>query len=91
MRGAGMSLRGGVSLEMLASVKPCELDYVSTEHELQPRDVILTSGLGGVFPEGLPVGRVGAVRLDPSGLYQQAQVIPSADIGALTYVFVVIE
>jgi rod shape-determining protein MreC len=91
MQGAGISLTGGISLEMLASAKPCDLDYVSTTYELQPRDVVNTSGLGGVFPEGLPVGRVGQVRLDPSGLYQQAEILPSADIGAIKYAFVVIE
>jgi len=91
MQGAGIALGGGVSLEMLASAKPCDLDYVSTTYELQPRDVVHTSGLGGVFPEGLPVGRVGEVRLDPSGLYQQAEILPSANIGAIKYAFVVIE
>lgn len=91
MRGAGALLSSDVSLEMLAAANPCELDYVSTSHELQPRDVIHTSGMGGVFPEGLPVGRVGKVRMDGSGLYQQAEVIPSANIGSLKYAFVVIE
>jgi len=91
MRGSGIALNGNISLEMLASVKPAILDYVSTQHELQPRDVVHTSGLGNIFPEGLPVGRLGAVKMDPSGLYQQAEVIPSADIDRIKYVFVVIE
>ncbi len=91
MQGAGVMLDGSVSMEMLASAKPCKLDYVSKDHELQPRDVVHTSGLGGVFPEGLPVGRIGEVKLDRSGLYQQAEIIPSAPIGALKYAFVVME
>jgi rod shape-determining protein MreC len=91
MQGAGIAFGGRASLEMLASARPCELDYVSTEHELQPGDVVHTSGLGGVFPEGLPVGRVGNVRLDASGLYQQATIIPSASLGSIKYAFVVIE
>ncbi len=91
MQGSGIAMHGNVSLEMLASVKPSILDYVSTEHELQPRDVIHTSGLGNVFPEGLPIGRLGAVKMHSSGLYQQAEVVPSADIDSLKYAFVVIE
>jgi len=91
MQGSGIAMNGTVSLEMLASVKPAILDYVSTKHELQPRDVVHTSGLGNIFPEGLPVGRLGAVKMDSSGLYQQAEVIPSADIDRIKYVFVVIE
>ncbi len=91
MQGSGIAMDGNVSMEMLASVKPAVLDYVSTEHELQPRDVIHTSGLGNVFPEGLQVGRIGGVKMDPSGLYQQAEVIPSADIDRLKYAFIVVE
>lgn len=91
MQGAGIAINGDVSLEMLAAVKPCVLDYISTEHELRPNDVVLTSGLGNVFPEGLPVGRLSEVQRDPSGLYQQAKVIPSADIDRLKYAFVVLE
>jgi len=91
MQGSGIAMDGGISMEMLASVKPAVLDYVSTEHELQPRDIIHTSGLGNVFPEGLPVGRLGAIKMDSSGLYQQAEVIPSADIDRLKYAFIVVE
>ena len=54
-------------------------------------DVVLTSGLGGVFPEGLPVGRVGQVRMHASGLYRQADVIPAARMDSFRYAFVVME
>ena len=91
MQGSGIAMNGNVSLEMLAAVKPCLMDYISTEHELKRNDVVHTSGLGNVFPEGLPVGRLGEVKLDSSGLYQQAEVIPSADIDRIKYAFVVIE
>jgi rod shape-determining protein MreC len=91
MQGSGIAINGEVSLEMLAAVKPCVMDYISTENELRRNDVVLTSGLGNVFPEGLPVGHLGAVRRDPSGLYQQADVVPSADIDRLKYAFVVLE
>jgi rod shape-determining protein MreC len=91
MQGAGIAVNGKVSLEMLAAVKPCMIDYISTEHELKQGDMVHTSGLGNVFPEGLPVGRLANVRHDRSGLYQQADVIPGADIDRIKYAFVVIE
>lgn len=91
MQGSGISMDGGISLEMLASLKPALLNYVSTQYALQSGDVIHTSGLGNLFPEGLPVGKLGAVKMDPSGLYQQAEVIPCANIDRLKYAFVVIE
>ncbi len=91
MQGAGIAVNGDVSLEMLAAVKPCILDYLSTEYELKVGDMVHTSGLGNVFPEGLPVGRIASVKRDKSGLYQEAKIIPVADIDRLKYAFIVIE
>ncbi len=91
LRGAGVSLSGRPAMEMLASVRPAQMNYIPMAHEVREGDVILTSGLGGVFPEGLPVGRAVAVRRHESGLYQQVDVVPSANLAAIRYVFVVQE
>jgi len=42
---------GGLSAEMRLTDLPMNVD-------LEPGDIVLTSGLGGVFPAGLPVARV---------------------------------
>lgn len=91
LRGAGVRLSGRPAMEMLASVNPAVMNYLPTGYDIQEGDVVLTSGLGGVFPEGLPVGRVGHVRLHESGLYQQADVVPAARMETLRYAFVVLE
>jgi rod shape-determining protein MreC len=43
-------------------------------------DHLLTSGVGGRFPPGFPVGEVSAVAASASGLFQVAQARPAADI-----------
>lgn len=91
MRGAGVRLSGRSTLEMLTSARPAEMNYISTVNDIQPGDVVLTAGLGGVFPEGLPVGRITRVRMHASGLYRQADVIPSAKMDSFRYAFVVME
>lgn len=91
MRGAGVRLSGRPGMDMLASARPSEMNYISTAHEIQEGDVVMTSGLGGVFPEDLPVGRVGEVRMHASGLYRQADVIPAAQLASFQYAFVVME
>lgn len=91
MRGAGVRLTGRPALEMLTSARPAEMNYISTAHDIREGDVVLTSGLGGVFPEGLPVGRVGQVRMHASGLYRQADVIPAARMDSFRYAFIVME
>jgi rod shape-determining protein MreC len=51
-------------------------------------DTLISSGLGGVYPEGLYVGRVEAVRLDPMGLVQDIVVRPGARFSRLEELFV---
>ena len=63
-------------------------DYLLKTADVQPGDEVVTSGLGGLFPKGLPVGRVADVALDASGLYQTARIELAADLGKLEYAFV---
>lgn len=43
----------------------CRLLYVSVQEDVQLGDRLVTSGEGGVFPKGLPVGRITFVERDP--------------------------
>ncbi len=45
------------------------LDLISTDQSVSVGDVIVTSGLGGVFPKGLPLGKVTNVEKNPGSLY----------------------
>jgi rod shape-determining protein MreC len=47
--------------------------------QVAPGDLIVTSGLGGLFPKGLPVGRVVAIEDKGSALFHFAVVAPAAD------------
>ena len=91
MRGSGVRTGGKYHLEVLAAARPAEVRYLPATHEILPGDRVVTSGLGHVFPEGLPIGEVVRVRLHESGLYQKAEVRPHADVRSLRYVFVVLE
>jgi len=46
---------------------------------IQVGDLIVTSGLGGLFPKGLPVGRVRAVEERGPALFRYARLSPVAD------------
>jgi len=89
LRGEGVSASGRPKLEVLVSAEPCKMDYIPKDADVKKGDLVLTSGLGGVFPEGIPVGEVEAVEIDESGLYRRARVTPAADLSALRYVFVI--
>lgn len=57
--------------------------YLSATSEAVAGDEVVTSGLGGVFPQGLRVGRIVTVSVDPSALYRVALVEPTAPLGQL--------
>jgi rod shape-determining protein MreC len=67
----------------------CEMEFINKNVPVLAGDEVVTSGLGGVFPKGLLIGYVDRAETDESGLFQKADILPKADIGALTYVFVV--
>lgn len=89
--GAGVAMQGDVRLSALSAVNPCVMNYVSMEEKAEAGVPVLTSGMGGIFPEGIPVGYVGRAEEDRSRLYWRTEVSPSADLSALKYVFVVLE
>ncbi|MGH8042866.1 MAG: rod shape-determining protein MreC [Rudaea sp.] len=64
--------RGSGALDRL------ELPNIPISADIKPGDRLLTSGLGGHFPAGFPVGTVRSIRNDASGMFAVAQVVPSA-------------
>lgn len=65
------------------------LSFVSSNADVQVDDLVVTSGLGGRFPSGYPVGRVTNVRLDPGATFATIIVAPSARIGQTREVLLV--
>ena len=53
-------------------------------------DVIITSGLGGVYPKGLRIGEVTSVSPSDPVMLQTAEVRPAVDFGRLEQVFVML-
>ncbi len=74
-----------------ASTKVCELDYVLKTSRMHPEDMIITSGMGRVFPKGLPVGRVLSVSERPGALFKDVQVRPMVDFSRLEEVLVILK
>lgn len=54
-------------------------------------DIVVTSGVGAKFPEGMPVGRVAKVQNHRQGLYVEAQVEPYVRFNQLEEVLVLIK
>lgn len=66
------------------------LDLVDKNAPIAVGDPVLTSGLGGIFPKGILVGYLDHIELAESGLFKRAAVMPSVELSALHYVFVIL-
>jgi rod shape-determining protein MreC len=66
-----------------------ELEYLSQQAVVAPGDVVLTSGLGGTYPEGLVIGRVSATQRQDYEVLQKAVLIPAADFNRLEIVLII--
>lgn len=64
------------------------LQYVLRSDALRTGDIAITSGIGGVFPPGLVVGRVVQVRQKDVEAFQEALVEAAADMRNLERLFI---
>jgi rod shape-determining protein MreC len=68
-----------------------EMGYLPKNAELKSGQNVWTSGLGGIFPKDILVGKIVDVRPEAYGLYTVARVKLSAKISALEEVWVLLE
>ena len=66
-----------------------ELRFLSQQAKIQPGEVVLTSGLGGSYPEGIVIGTVNAVQKLEYEVLQTADLVPSAAFNRLEIVLII--
>ncbi|HCC54729.1 MAG TPA: rod shape-determining protein MreC [Desulfobulbaceae bacterium] len=65
------------------------MEYVLKNNEVLKGDRIITSGLGGVFPKGVPIGTVSKVEKSGRGMFQKIEIEPAADFSQLEHLIIV--
>ena len=61
-------------------------DYVPLSADVRPGDMVLTAGIDGVYPRGIPIGTV--VSVEAGGqLFHKIRLAPAVDLGALDQVY----
>lgn len=65
------------------------LNLINTNQKVAVGDTVVTSGLGGVFPKGLPLGKVTSVEAAPGSLYYTIVVEPYGNVGTNEEVMVI--
>ncbi len=68
----------------------CQLKFVPNTADVKVGDSVLSSGLGGIFPKGLIIGKVSQVSKKKQGLFQEITLTPSSDLSRLEEVLVLL-
>ncbi|WP_144505763.1 rod shape-determining protein MreC [Bacillus mycoides] len=61
---------------------------ISSDAKVEKDQLVVTSGLGDIFPKGLAIGKIVDVQPDPYGLTKTAYVKPSADLNDVEHIIV---
>ena len=68
----------------------CQIKYVPNNAKIKVGDRVLSSGLGGIFPKGLFIGKVSQVVKKKQGLFQEITLAPGSDLSKLEEVLVLL-
>ena len=78
-------------MAMGLSAETCKLNYVVKSSEVAEGDRVVTSGLGGIFPKGLPVGEIMNVQDISGKLFKEIAMRPAVDFSKLEEVLVILK
>lgn len=65
-----------------------ELRYMAANADVQPGDLLTTSGVDGVYPPGIPVARVAKVERRPDSAFARIVCDPQAQVDGVRHVMV---
>jgi rod shape-determining protein MreC len=72
------------------SSNTCIMDYVLKTSDIKVEDIIVTSGIGGIFPKGIPLGRVTEIKDPPDEFFMEVKIEPFVDFARLEEVLVIL-
>ncbi len=67
----------------------CALEYVPKNADVEVGDLVMASGLGGIYPPGQTFGRVSQIDKGTGGPFQEIIVTPGENLSALEEVLIV--
>ena len=65
------------------------INTLPTNSDLKKEDIIITSGLGGRYPEGFPVGTVKEITAEAGNPFLEVEILPFANLKTINEVWVI--
>jgi rod shape-determining protein MreC len=84
-------LRNGIRAVVFGSgdINELALRYMPISSDIQPGDVLVTSGIDGTYPPGLPVAKVIKIERDPAYPFARIVCMPIAGVDRHRYLLIV--
>lgn len=90
--GARLSGTGETGVVSGRSLEDLRFDFIDPNTEIKVGETVVTSGYDkGIYPAGIPIGRVSSVQNASDGLSKTALVKPVVDFGRLDIVLILME
>ena len=70
--------------------KKTQVRYLPLDADVKEGDVLISSGLGGVYPKGLRLGTISLLEKGSDRLFYEAEMTPSADFSRIEEVLIVL-
>lgn len=65
------------------------IEFIPKDKELKTGDFVVSTALGGIFPEGIITGEIQEIRKSDTDPFQSAKIKPGFDINALDKLFII--
>ncbi|MBR4034166.1 MAG: rod shape-determining protein MreC, partial [Clostridia bacterium] len=65
--------------------------YIEPDSDIRVGDKVLSSGMGGVYPRGILIGRVSEISVDENTRTLTALIEPSADLDSISKLMIITE
>ena len=65
--------------------------YIEPDSDIRVGDKVISSGIGGVYPRGLTIGKITEIKMDEASRTLTATIEPAADLDSLSKLMIITE
>lgn len=69
----------------------CRMVYIEPDSDIRVGDKVVSSGVGGVYPRGLMIGKITEIKMDEASRTLTATIEPSANLGSISKLMIITE
>lgn len=68
-----------------------QAEFLLHAQSFENGEELVTSGFGGIYPEGIPVGKIIDIKANSSGLFSEAEILPAVDFMKHSALYVLLD